>query len=70
MAQFYADIKSKKGNSRKKGTKISGIEGHIHGWTKGCRVICRFDEKIGMDIISIYKTVGFSAPNDELILEF
>lgn len=59
MAHFYGNIQGNRGEATRMGTKDSGIEGHIRGWTNGCRVNCYVDIN-GNDVVEIYATTGSS----------
>ena len=57
MSRFYASIRGNRGEATRGGSKASGIEGHIRGWTSGVRVSCYVNEK-GKDVVDIYVTKG------------
>ena len=71
MAHFYASIQGNRGEATRTGTKTSGIEGHIKGWSVGARVIVTYNEKTQKDEVKVYKTAGSSwSGSSELIAEF
>ena len=56
MAQFYASIQGNRGETTRMGTKSSGIEGHIRGWSVGIQIVGReIDEE---DTFDVYLTSG------------
>jgi len=71
MAQFYADIQGNRGEATRMGTKASGIEGHIRGWSVGARVVIQYNPATGKDDVFVYKTSGSNHSRQaELIAEF
>ena len=69
---FYGSIEGK-GSSpvHAAGTKDSGIQGHIRGWSVGARVSVNYDEGRGRDVVTIYATTGSSDQgNDQIIARF
>ena len=56
MAQFYGSIQGNRGEATRMGTKNSGIDGHIRGWSIGARVTMRHIN--GEDVCSIELTGG------------
>ena len=67
MAQFYASIQGNKSEATRMGTKNSGIEGHIRGWSIGCRVDCGYDAEKDMDFVDITLTKGSSGAGRKFI---
>lgn len=68
MSRFYASIND--GRKSKTCTGHTSIEGHIRGWSIGCRVVVSktIDDK---DLVQVYKTTGSHGNgSDELICEY
>ena len=69
MAHFYADLQGSRGEVSRTGTKVSGIEGHIRGWTIGAKVVISHEN--GKDVVRIYRTGGSRGKcGPELVKEF
>ena len=67
MSRFYASITGQaKTTATRRGSKTSGIYGHIRGWNKGVRVEGYID-KDGNDCFDIYETNGSNNPSNKLI---
>lgn len=58
MAQFYASIQGNRGTATRMGSKKSGMDGHIRGWSIGCRVWMRYNEETGQDECVVDLTRG------------
>jgi len=58
MSQFYANIKGNRGQATRRGTKKSGLDGHIRGWHIGAKVYMRFNEQTQEDECTIELTGG------------
>lgn len=61
MGRFYAEIQGSRGSATRKGTKKSGIRGHIRGWHLGVKVKCYVNE-YGNDVCQVWLTGGSSNP--------
>ena len=69
MSQYYAEIQGNRGVVSRTGTKVSGIEGHIRGWTIGAKVVISYEN--GKDVVRIYRTGGSRGKRGpELVKEF
>lgn len=58
MAHFYAEIQGARGEASRCGSKSSGMDGHVRGWTIGARVRMRHNDKTGKDECTIFLTSG------------
>ena len=65
MSQFYASIQGNRGEATRCGSKNSGIEGHIRGWSIGARVKGYTDSQ-GRDHIIVIKTGGSNGHSPEV----
>ena len=71
MGQFYASIQGNRGQATRQGTKNSGLEGHVRGWSIGARVIMGYDKDKQEDVCSVYLTSGSSyGRSDKLIGQY
>ena len=71
MAHFYASIQGNRGEATRMGTKSSGIDGHIRGWTSGVKVYGHYDETHDFDHFDIYLSSGSNGHySDEFIGSF
>jgi hypothetical protein len=61
MAQFYGEMQGSKGPASRMGSKQSGLQAHIRGWTVGVAVECQHVG--GEDVIDVYFTGGSGAPS-------
>lgn len=69
MAHFYASIQGNRGEATRMGSKDSGIEGHIRGWSIGARVVVSHID--GKDVVRVYKTGGSGGAGfPQLVAEF
>ena len=68
MSHFYGDIQGNRGASTKGASKASGISGHIRGWNVGARVRVHYDERTGLDTVTVYATSGSSGGGYEVEL--
>jgi len=57
MSHFYATIQGDSGEASRRGTKKSGIQGHIRGWFVGFKVNCYIDSS-GFDVCEVWQTSG------------
>lgn len=62
MSHFYASIQGNRGEGTRGGTKKTGINGHIRGWSMGCRVDLAHNEESGEDCMTIMLTGGSRQP--------
>jgi len=67
MSHFYASIQGNRQAATKQGTKQSGIQGHVRGWSIGGRVNCFHDEATGRDLVLVTITGGSN--NDSIKLD-
>ena len=68
MAQFYGEIKGQaRTSATRRGSKASGLEGHLRGWNIGVRVVLEYKEGIG-DIIHIYRTSGSNGGDEDVLI--
>ena len=58
MAQFRAVIQGQRGAASRLGSKNSGIDARINGWTTGVRV--EADHENGKDVFRVFRTAGSS----------
>lgn len=66
MARFYGDLQGQAGAATRRGSKTSGLSGHLRGWDVGARVV--LDHVDGKDRVSVYRTAGsHGARPDELV---
>lgn len=57
MAHFYGDLKGQaKTIATRRGSKTSGLSGHLRGWNIGVRV--ELTHRNGVDVIEVYQTNG------------
>ncbi len=71
MAHFYGEMQGNRGETSRAGSKASGIDAHLRGWSVGARVYVFHDEKTGKDTVRVYKTNGSgSFGNVELVAEY
>lgn len=56
MAQFRATIQGQRGGSSRLGSKQSGMEATVNGWTAGIRVLAEHVD--GKDRFGVYRTNG------------
>lgn len=69
MGHFYGEIQGNRGEATRTGTKNSGMDADVGGWSVGVRVSCRHCEATGKDEIHIYKTSGSNGRHgDEFIM--
>ena len=54
MAHFYGTLKGNRGMTSRLGTKASGMEANIKGWSVGVRVYISHER--GKDVIRVYST--------------
>jgi hypothetical protein len=66
MSQFYADIQGNRGRVTRQGTKVSGLTGHIRGWTIGARIAMKHVD--GIDICEVYRTTGSHGKGPDTLL--
>lgn len=65
MAQFRAVIRGQRGEASRLGSKNSGIDARINGWTSGVRVAARHED--GVDVFDVFATAGSGYGPDRLI---
>lgn len=59
MAHFYASINgTARTTATRCGSKNSGINGHIRGWSVGVKVYGFHDETTGGDVFEVWSTGG------------
>ena len=59
MARFYASIHGQApSTATRRGSKSSGISGHIRGWDSGVRVEGSYDPDTDTDEFRVYATAG------------
>jgi hypothetical protein len=59
MARFYASISGQaRTPATRRGSKASGISGHIRGWDSGVRVEGYCDPDTDADVFMVYVTAG------------
>ena len=58
MSHFYASIQGNRGEVTRQGSKESGIEGHVRGWTVGAHISCNHENE--EDVVRVYATHGSS----------
>jgi len=58
MAHFIGYVHGSRGEASRLGTKDSGITAKANGWDIGAETSIRYDEKIDMDIVTVYLTAG------------
>jgi hypothetical protein len=59
MARFYASISGQAPTTAtRRGSKSSGISGHIRGWDSGVRVEGSYDPDTDADVFRVYATAG------------
>lgn len=70
MSQFYASIKGQaRTEATRRGSKSTGIVGHIRGWNCGVRVVAMV--RNGKDYFEVYRTGGSNdRTNPVLIANF
>ena len=68
MAQFYAGVQGSSGMVTCQGSKRSGMNAHIHGWSVGIEVECQFDGE--HDIISVFQTGGSNGEEPRKLIGF
>ena len=68
MAQYYADIQGNRGIATRMGTKKSGIEGHIRGWSVGAKVYMSYNEDTQEDECTVYLTSGSNGSSSSKLL--
>lgn len=68
MSQFYAEIQGNRGGASRGGSKNSGIDGHLRGWSNGVRVVGRHNKETGKDEFSVYKTSGSNGSKPEELI--
>ena len=66
MSHFYGDLQGNRGSTTRCGTKEGGLTAHVRGWDVGVRVECRYDEKLGRDVISVYQTSGSNGKHGDI----
>jgi hypothetical protein len=68
MSQFYGEIKGQaKTTATRRGSKASGLQGHLRGWNIGVRVVLEYKEGIG-DVIHIYRTGGSNNVDNDVLI--
>lgn len=68
MSHFYGEIHGQaKTPATRRGSKASGLEGHLRGWNIGVRVILEHKEGIG-DVVYIYKTSGSNGGSNDVLI--
>jgi hypothetical protein len=72
MAQFYGDLTGQALKTvTRRGSKVSGIAGHLRGWNIGARIVIVFDKATKKDRVFVYKTSGSNgSKSDQLIADF
>jgi hypothetical protein len=59
MARFYASIAGQaRTDATRRGSKLSGITGHVRGWDSGIRVEGSYDPETDSDVFRVYATAG------------
>jgi len=59
MARFYASISGQaRTDATRRGSKATGISGHIRGWDSGIRVEGSYDASTDSDVFRVYATTG------------
>ena len=67
MSQFYASIKGQaRTEGTRRGSKKSGVMGHIRGWDIGVKVYASHRE--GKDYFEVYETGGSNDPTNRRLL--
>jgi len=69
VAQFRATIRGSREEASRLGTKKSGIEAHINGWSAGVAIYAAHDVSNKEDRFSIYITSSSSGGNESFIGE-
>ena len=68
MAHFYGEIRGQaKTIATRRGSKTSGLSGHLRGWNIGVRVELEYKEGIG-DVINIYHTSGSNGGEKDVLI--
>jgi len=68
MSHFYGEIHGQaKTPATRRGSKASGLEGHLRGWNIGVRVVLEHKEDIG-DVIYIYRTSGSNGGSNDVLI--
>jgi hypothetical protein len=68
MSHFYGEVHGQaKTPATRRGSKASGLEGHLRGWNIGVRVVLKYKEGIG-DVIHIYRTSGSNNVDNDVLI--
>lgn len=63
MSQYYGSMQGDRGEVTRRGTKNSGLRGHIRGWYLGANVEMHWNEEEQRDELYIYITGGSNHPS-------
>jgi hypothetical protein len=69
MAHFRAVIQGNRGESSRLGSKASGIDASVNGWTCGVAVRAAYDPITDSDYFKIFRTTGSNGGRVEYIGE-
>lgn len=70
MSHFYSRIQGHRGEATRCGTKTSGIQAEATGWDIGGKVTCEYNETLGTDVVSFYRTTGSNGHSASLVASF
>jgi len=67
MAHFYGEIYGQaKTSATRRGSKNSGLTGHLRGWNIGVRV--ELTHRNGVDVIEVYQTNGSNGGEKDVLI--
>jgi len=67
MAHFYGEIRGQaKTIATRRGSKTSGLSGHLRGWNIGVRV--ELTHRDGVDVIEVYHTSGSNGGEKDVLI--
>ena len=68
MSHFYGEIHGQaKTPATRRGSKASGLEGHLRGWNIGVKVVLEYKEGVG-DVVHVYKTSGSNGGDNDVLI--
>ncbi len=69
MARFYASISGQAPTTAtRRGSKASGITGHIRGWDSGIRVEGSYNAETDADVFRVYATTGSNGNGSDRLI--
>ena len=69
MARSYGSVRGQaRTSATRRGSKASGISGHVRGWDSGVRVEGSYNAETDADVFRVYATTGSNGHGSDRLL--